>query len=173
MVEGAIAGLIFFFVVFLVFQSAFLARSVLAAKQGSTSGARAGAVAAKDAAADFDVLKAVQKAGVAGARGDITTVVVFRATSPRESVPGPCKMSSSNGLRCNTYTNADLDRPISDFGGGGWQADDDWPPRDRMSSRLEGTDYIGVYVEVKTGTSGIFPQTVSDTSITRLEAERY
>ncbi len=169
MVEGAIVAPLFFFLVFLIFQSAFLSRSYLSAYYGSTSGARAGAVGSDDVASDYDILAAVERAGIAGGAGDITKVVVFHATNPSEPVPPACLASAQSGL-CNVYSHSDFNRPESDFGRAGWTADDYWPASQRGTDRLTGTDYIGVYVETKSGgIGGVLPQKLHHASVTRLE----
>ena len=157
-----------FFLFFIIFECAFVSRARLGAMYGSSAGARAAAVAGTDPSADFDVLKAVRRAAVAG--GDVTRVIVYRAAGPESNIPSDCLIGSVANV-CNVYTRVDLNLLESDFAVNGlFTGDDYWPSRTRLSSRSVGTDFVGVYVEARTGAVAPMPSLLSDTSVARIEA---
>jgi Flp pilus assembly protein TadG len=169
MVEGAIAAPIFFFVIFIVFQCAFVARAIVSAHYGVASGARAGAIAANDPLADHDILDAIAKSAMGLGKSSVTKVVVYKATSPADPVPSACLDHPVKGI-CNVYANADLSRPASDFTST-WAGATYWPASSRRVSRNIGTEYVGVYVQCDAApVSGtFFPESLARTAVARLE----
>lgn len=169
-VEAALVTPVVFLLIFGVFQCALMSRSYLAVRSAATDGARSGAVAATSDFADSDVLMAVARAAVSLGDGDISRVVVFKADGPDTSVPPACLTGPVSG-KCNVYSDADLDRPSTDFGEGGWFGDDAWAAPDRSASLLGDIDYLGVFVEARTrnDVGGPFPSTLSYTAVVRLQ----
>ncbi len=168
--ESAIVATVFLTLIISVFDAATIARSHLAARYGSSAGARAAAIASNDTLADFDMLRAIDRAAKTTSNDAIETIVVFRASGPGDTVPSACLTHPVAGL-CNTYTGFDLSRPASDFAPGGWAADDYWAPSTRRTSRIAGADYLGVYVKVKVGSPiGPLPKQLDDTAIELLES---
>jgi TadE-like protein len=123
LVEAAIVTPIFFLLIFGVMEVGGAYKDKLALSNAVTAGARTASAAADDALADYNILRAVEKALSAAPRSSIEYVVVFNAGGP-DGVPTPtCKTGSSSpgtGLArtgaCNVYTTASFDEDQSHFG---------------------------------------------------------
>ncbi len=119
----------------------------------SLAGARSASGQGSEALADYHVLRAVRSGGgMAG--GQVSVVVVYRATGPGDRVPDGCRSAGVTGV-CNRYAAGDLARDVSDFGctgppGPTTKIDSPWCPTGRKTA-LSGPggppDYVGVYVE--------------------------
>ncbi len=111
--------------------------------------------------------------------GALTSIVIFRADGPSATVPAACLINSQDTAtdRCNRYTAADLERPISDFGCDPLTAPDRWwCPTDRVVARTAANggppDYVGVHLELdRSLITGLFggSQTLTVTRVARLE----
>jgi len=165
-VEAAIAGVLFFFVVVVFFQLALLARTTLSASQGVKAAARAGAVAAENPDADTDALTAVRTASSGVSPDAFRQVVIYKAEQPGEPVPGGCLTSSQQGV-CNRYTDSDL-RSL----GGGFTPGTAWPAAGRTVSPPSGTAYLGVNVVVECRCSFVipFPSQISRSAVIKIES---
>jgi len=119
----------------------------------SLAGARSASGQGSEALADYHVLRAVGSGGgMAG--GQISIIVVYRATGPGDRVPDDCRTASVTGV-CNRYVAGDLARDVTEFGctgppGPTTKIDDPWCPTGRKTA-LSGPggppDHVGVYVE--------------------------
>jgi Flp pilus assembly protein TadG len=119
------------------------------------SAVRAGArVASKDGAnssADFDALAAISAALPSDLKDSSLRIVIFKANGVGATVPNGCLSPSavtshgSSSDNCNTYTVADLSKPIGSFGCG---IDSVWCPANRKTDLTnDNIDYVGVYIE--------------------------
>lgn len=169
LVEGAIVVLLVFMLLFLIFQSAFYARTYLTARDAAGQGARAGSIAATSDTADYEILRAIDKAVSAQSRSAVTEIIVFDATSTYQK-PAECNPGPSSG-KCNVYTGSDLGRSVTEFGPGGVFAKDDfWLGSSRSTSRSAGITKLGVQVTMNVGgIPGPFASSVSRTSVVLLE----
>ena len=128
------------------------------------SAVRAGArVASKDSnqtgSADYDTLAAISASLPSDLKGSSSNlmIVIYNANSTGATVPAACTTATaitnhgvnSGGVKCNTYTAADLSLPSTSFGVGG--VDNNWCPTTcRNADLTNGTiDYVGVYISTK------------------------
>ena len=162
MTEAAIVGPIIIFSIIVVFQGALFARSILAASDAASAGARAGTIAATDQLADYDILSAVNRALSSTNRRNVQHIVIFKATGPDYSIPPGC--ATTAGPSCNRYNGSDLKRSRDDFGPGGTMTkDDDWPAATRFQVPGE---RLGVEVRLTTDAGlGPLPSTVTRTFV--------
>lgn len=170
MVEGAIAAVFVFFLIFMIFQSVFYARAYLAARDAAASGARMGAVSADNPDADYDIMQSVGRSLSATTRNNIKSIVVFNPQGSNFEMPSGCKSAGIPGI-CNRYVAADLSRPAEAFTpGGGFPASQNWPSGSRSTSLADGLSHVGIYIELEVGgIRGPLPKVVSKSSITELE----
>lgn len=160
LVEGAILLPLLFTLVFGVMEAgyAWFGRSTV--NNMSVVGARSGSGEANEVLADYAILSAIEDGAAGIGTGNLTMIVVYRATGPGDRVPSACRTASvtnSAEVRgCNRYTAADLAKGPDDFGcvgppGPATKIDSHWCPTTRKTA-LQGAagppDYIGVYVEV-------------------------
>ncbi len=114
--EAAIITPLFFLLLFGIVEVGGAYKDKLAIGNAVTAGARTGSAAADDALADYQILRAVEKALSAAPKSSIEYIVVFNAGSV-DGVPDPqCKTGSAVPGKCNVYTVADFDEPQSKFG---------------------------------------------------------
>jgi hypothetical protein len=172
MVEASIAALLAFTLIFGLFQTALLARAYLVARDGSTSGAQAGAVSANDANADFDILQAINTAASSTSKSAIETIVVYKASGPGAAVPAQCLSTGAQAGLCNVYTGADLSLDKSAFSSSSYAKDNPWLASTRGVSRSAGPDYLGVYIKVNCRCAGTLalPNILDKTAVVRLQA---
>lgn len=145
----------------------------------SLAGARSASGHGAEILADYQALQSVEDSFGGMTGGQLTMVVIYKATGPEGSVPAACK-TSSVATSCNRYVAADLARDSSQFGCTGppgpvTKIDNSWCPATRKTA-LAGSngppDYVGVYVEAEhedlTGLFGDMVTLRSDT-VFRLE----
>lgn len=174
MVEGVIAAGLVLFIVFAVFQAAFLGRSYIAVRDAAAAGARAQSVAAATSAADYDTIEAVKRSMQTSSKKQITKIVVFEAHGTDSEVPTACLSGGVSG-KCNYYSLGDYNHSLDEFEAGTVTAAQDWPAEGRQASITDGRAYVGVYVEVEVGNAGSspFPTTLTHTAVVHLDAATY
>ena len=169
----------FFLLLFGVIEGGYGLHERLSVANMALVGARSASGSASDVLADHLLLAAI-KAGSGGvSSSQVTTIVVYKATGPNQSVPVACKTASVAGS-CNRYTGADLAKASTEFGcvgppGPVSKIDHYWCPTVRKTA-LNGAngppDYVGVYVRAThrnlTGVLGLGITFESDT-ILRIE----
>lgn len=169
MVEAAIAGGVFFLLFFMIVQAAMFGRTYLAARDAATAGSRAGAVAASDSFADYQILQAVRKSVSATSLSAVEAVVIFNPQGNAFVMPAGCTTGGVSGM-CNFYTASDLKRPVTDFTNGTFSAAESWPAAQRSTSINSGLGHIGVYVKLEVdGMVGPLPKAVSISNVVEIE----
>jgi hypothetical protein len=152
--EAAFVAPIFLVLLLAVLEGGIAFYERLSVANMSLAGARSASGQGNDALADFNILQSVHNGSGGLAGGSITSIVVYRATGPEDTVPAACKSASVSGL-CNRYVAADLAKDATQFGctgppGPSVKIDGSWCPSVRKSA-LSGPsgppDYIGVYIE--------------------------
>lgn len=192
LVEAALLAPVFLMIIFGIFEFGLLLRNDLAMGHASIAGARAGAVAADSAEADFLVLRAIDHGIDAWGAENLDFVVVFRADGPEDDVPAACLTGPVTDV-CNYYRPVDFSLPFEDASGvptAFWQCtatavDDFWCPADRptslswlepvMSPYNDGPAYLGVYIQGRHDFVTRFfgdGLTLDETQILRLEPRR-
>ncbi len=177
LLEAALVVPLFLTLLLAVIEGGFAFYGRLTVANMSLAGARSASGQGNEVLADYNVLRAMRSGGVVS--GEITTIVVYKATSPGDSVPDACKSGSVTSL-CNRYVAADLSKDVTQFGctgppGPTTKIDGPWCPSGRKTA-LSGTggppDYVGVYVEaLHQDFTGILGQgiTLRSDSIFRIE----
>ena len=154
LLETALVAPVFLALLLAVFEGGLAFYERLSVSNMSLAAARSASGQGSETLADYHVLQAVRSGSGGMLVGQISVLVVYRATGPEEEVPVACKSASVAGL-CNRYLKADLDRSATDFGCTGppgpvTKIDSSWCPTTRKTA-LSGPggppDYVGVYVE--------------------------
>lgn len=187
-IEMALVAPVVLMIVFGLIDYGLLFKDWLAVTQASRSGARAGSVAGRDAASDFDILTEAKRYTGALPDGALKRVVVFKAESVDGEPSDTCKAGTpatevfavdpvsydapvATGEPCNVYTAADMNRSKADF-----ERDSGphmfWPANERTISRSAPPDLLGVYLVIEhdmmTGFFGS-SRTIEVTTVMRLE----
>lgn len=145
-------------------------RTYLAVRDGSNLGSRALSFTANLDVADYDALQEIRRSGSVLGHGDITQIVIYKATGLNQAVPPACLIGGVDGL-CNVYTASDFETPEISFASGTYPPAMHWPGSQRNASRITGSDYIGVYVSAKTGGAGFpFPETLTHSNVVQLQS---
>ena len=156
-------------------------RDSLTVSNAMRAGARVGSAAANNRTADYEVLQAVRAAVADLPTGAVERIVVYDAAGLDGDVPTTCTQGTP-GPTCNVYTEADLTRPVSAFGGTATSCAADaidrfWCPTQRKA-RQSGVggppDYLGVWVQVRHDfVTGLFGGglTITDGAVMRLEPQ--
>ncbi len=155
------------------------------------SAARTGAGQGTDRFADYNIVQSIEASLATLDGSTIERVVVFKSTTADGVVPAACrdlaivdnlnaKGVSTGGVRCNIYSKAQIEFrgnlltrfPSTSGCVGGWDAA--WCPTTRSrGTDLTDPDFLGVYVKLKTtaltGIVGLPTQTLSSTSVFRLD----
>ena len=183
MVEAAIITPVLIFFVFGIFEFGFAFRDYLAVANSTRDGVREASVVGKIADADYRTLRAVERASAALREGTIERIVIFKATGPDDSIPGPCKTATSPATlaanECNLYGPDDFSLDPDEFGcdpASNPDPDPDrfWCPSSRIVSVGAGLDYVGVYMRVDHSyITGLFGSSITfeDTSILKVEPQ--
>src|SRR5690606_10549208 len=175
MVEAAITAPLVFLLIFGVLEFGILFKDYLSLSSGVRDGVRVASTQGADPLADYKILQIVLQRMPALERNQIERVVVFRASSADDSVPSVCKTTSSATEKCNSYSNADLSRPASDFTGTGSAPDRFWPPTTRKERLSDPPDYVGVWIKVRhEAVTGLLPLTkdLEEEVVMRIEPSR-
>lgn len=135
----------------------------------SLAGARSASGQGSETLADYHALRSIQASFGGMTGGQLSMIVVYRATGPESRVPVACK-TSSVATSCNRYLAADLALDSSEFGctgppGPAMKIDNSWCPTSRKTA-LTGAggppDYVGVYVEAQhQDLTGLFGDTIT------------
>ncbi len=185
--EAALVAPLFFALLFGVVEASMYLLDVNAIRNATRIAAHEGANSARNALADYNLLKS-SRGALGGMANRIDGVIVFKAGAPNATVPSTCIAALDTGAAgvdgiCNVYTAgqiATLD-PLH-FGytvGSNEDAtlwDRNWPATGRRDS-LSGTtrpDLLGVYVRVKhQSLTGVLPaKTLTASVITEIEPQR-
>ena len=176
MVETALLFPAMALLTFVAVEGGIIFSAYLSAGNAARDAARAIATADIDPAADHFGLQAARRSFSGIGAGGPDRIVVFRADSHDSSAPSGCLSgSSSSGLRCNVYGSSDWQRDRTDFMGGGWGGPQGWPAEERVDSRSEGADLVGVAVRTKAPTPfSVFGRdiTITRTVVVQIEPRR-
>ncbi|MEM7275877.1 MAG: TadE family protein [Actinomycetota bacterium] len=179
LVEAALVTPVFLLVVFSILEMGLLFRDSLTTDNASREGARAASTRGAQLDADYFVLRTVEHGMEAMGLERLQYVVVFRATSPDDTLPAGCEVSSQAGL-CNRYTAADFFAELDDAAGndtGNFRCgtlDSAWCPSTRETSLSAGTDFVGIHVQTRHDfITGFFSggTDLGETTIIRLEPD--
>jgi hypothetical protein len=186
-VEAAFVTPVFLFLIFGIIESGFLFRNYLAVNNAGLSGARAASVAGDDEDTDFLIVRTVAHGVEAMGVENLDFIVVYKATSPDDTVPPSCLFGGSTTLECNRFTRREFYLSLesspgvkTDWACASAAQDRFWCPKDRNSQvpTVSGDppiDYVGVYVQANhqyvTGFFGSESKLTSDRVI-RLEPAR-
>jgi len=147
----------------------------MSARNAATDAAREVSASSNDGEADFNGLTVAGRSLSGLDRGQLTMIVVYKATGPGDSVPDICKTASVLNV-CNHYSSADIDDlndgslTTSDFGAIDTtditKVDHYYPPRLRQYHRTNGSalvvEWVGVYVEANyRSVTGMLKSTVT------------
>jgi hypothetical protein len=171
MVEGALVIPLVLLLIFAIIWGALLYRTVLTANHAAASGARASSVAANSVDADFQILDALKPSLNAVNKSAIKRIVVYPATTFSDTPSAACLAS---GTGCNIYSAADLNKP-DPTSASQWPGDAGFPATGRSVSGAD-TSLVGVYVELKPGTDGLFipsPSLIKAHKVTRIEPHTF
>lgn len=153
LLEAAFVTPVFLMLLFAVIEGGIGFYERLTVAHMSLAGARSASGQGNEVLADYYVLRSARSGSGGLAGGQITAIVVYRATGPDNQVPSSCKSASVAGV-CNRYTAPDLAKDVTEFGctgppGPATKIDASWCPTTRKTA-LSGPggppDYIGVYV---------------------------
>jgi hypothetical protein len=171
MVEAAIVTPLLFMLVFGIIEFGLLFKDYLTVANATRTGARVAAQVGASPTADHAILQAVKGGSGAMDPGKIQRVVVYKASGFDGDVPEACKTGSQAGV-CNSYTGADLSRPVGDFGCGAGEPDASWCPTSRNDQQTDPPDYVGIWIKANhdyfTGFFGS-SRTFSDQTVMRIE----
>ena len=151
MVEGAIVAPVVFFLVFAIFQAAFLGRAYIATRDAAAAGVRVASVDANLPVADYDIIQGAKLSMQTSSSNHILKIIVFKATDTEGRVPDECLAGPVTGL-CNVYDTADLNHTQAEFESLAVAQANYWPAAERKASVFGGSDYLGVYILVDPGT---------------------
>lgn len=181
-VEAAIVTPVFFLLVFGILEFGLAFHDKLTTANMSRAGARAATTFGDDRLADYQLVRAVNRAATALDRQAIEYVVVYKAGVPGARVPaGSCAGGvASTSDFCNVYTPADLGAAEDRFGcDDPADLDRSWCPSTRKVALTVASggppDYIGVFVKVRhDNLSGLFGSgwTFTEDTVLRVEARR-
>lgn len=179
LIEAAFVTPIFFVLIFGVVEISLAMNDNLALAHTVRAGSRVASAAGADPYADFGILKAIARESAALPRGQVQTIVVYRATkfgdppSPSCQAGNPAPTTSANP--CNVYTAADFNRPRVDFGcKTGQNLDQYWCPihRNVILTGASGPDFVGVWMKIEhPWVTNMFGSTLTltDSSVIQLE----
>lgn len=149
------------------FDYGFAWRAGLAVNEGARAGARVGSSQSLSKGADYYALNGVRATLIAsGAIDQVQKVVIFKSTTTNGRVPASCLTATPSGT-CNVLTGAQLkaltlssfnlvissDPTVAPTGTGCLNSNAalrvGWCPNARSNNQDTGSDYYGVYVELK------------------------
>ena len=185
--EAALVAPMFLALLFGIVEASMYLLDVNAIRNATRIAAHEGANSARDALADYNLIKS-SRGAFNGMANRIDGVIVFKASAPNATVPATCVAALDTGAAgvagiCNVYTAAQIAvlDPLH-FGytvGSNEDAalwDRHWPATGRRDS-LSGTtrpDLLGVYVRVKHHSlTGVLPaKTLTASVINEIEPQR-
>ncbi len=174
LIEAAIATPVVVLLIFGIIEFGLAFKDYLSMSAAVRDGARVASTLGRTTNTDYAILQQVKRRMLAVDASQIERIVVFKAVNPSstiDSVNPSCKTTSIMNV-CNSYSNADLSRPETDFTGGGGAPDQAWPPAVRKDALSAPPDYVGVWVQVKhQQITGLFTMksTYTDEVIMRIE----
>jgi Flp pilus assembly protein TadG len=173
-IEAAIAGLLFFTILFGVVEFGMAFFDYLTTSNMSRVGARTGSTLGHSTAADYQILQQVKAATSGMPTSSIQAIVVYKASSSGAAPAAACKTASSSAStsKCNFYTAANFNTALSSFDCSG--IDQFWCPTSRKDAASDPPDYLGVYIRVlHPNITGLFgaSYTYEDYTVIRIEAQ--
>jgi Flp pilus assembly protein TadG len=181
LVEFAVCAVLILTIVFGIVEFGNAWNRKLEVETAARAGARVGTSLANDRTADQGLLQAASSVLNDIGLANVNYVVVFDSTTADGRPQGTCASNppvASVTSKCNVYTGTQLQNlgtlnfTSSCTGGTGAAVDHYWCPTDRNHVQSAGTDYLGVYVQVKYVTvTGLFqsPFTLSSRAVMRVE----
>lgn len=171
MVEGALVISIILLLTFAIIDIGMYSSAYSAIGSSARNGARQISIQATQPASDYEGVQQLRKSFTGFSGADLHSVVVFKASSFKDTTPSACTTSSQAGL-CTYYSKSDLDLSEDSFialTAAGWN------PPGRQVSRGSGTDLVGVSVTADINTPiGLFGDgnhRVTKTVVLQLESE--
>ena len=146
LIEGAIAGLLFFTVLLGVIEFGLAFFDYLTTSNMSRVGARTGSTLGHTTAADYQILQQVKAATSSMPANSIQAIVVYKASGIGGAPPAGCKTASSAANKCNFYTPSNFSTPLTTFNC--TTIDQYWCPTTRKDAASDPPDYLGVYIRV-------------------------
>ncbi|MEY2404503.1 MAG: hypothetical protein QOD38_2054 [Acidimicrobiaceae bacterium] len=171
-IEAAIAGLLFFTVLFGVVEFGLAFFDYLTTSNMSRVGARTGSTLGHTTAADYQILQQVQAATSGMSNASIQAIVVYNASGTGAAPAAGCKTASSLASKCNFYTPSNFATPLTTFDC--TTVDQYWCPTTRKDAASDPPDYLGVYIRVlHTNVTRLFgaSYTYEDYTVIRIEAQ--
>ena len=153
LVEFAILAPVLILLIFGALEYGLLFKDYLSISNTTRAGARVGSAAGSGADTDWQILQAVKTAAAALPSGanSLDAIVVYRSSATGGAPPATCLTGPSAASGCNRYVQADLTRPVTDFGCAAASPDRYWCPTTRSDSQSAGPDYVGVWVQTTHG----------------------
>jgi hypothetical protein len=189
-VELALIGTLLLTLIGGAFDYGFAWRTSLAANEAARAGARVGSGQATSPGADYYALNGVRSTLVASGEIDrLQKIVVFKSSTAEGAVPSTCLLSSPSGV-CNVLTGTQLkaltvssfnlvistDPAVKPTGTGCLKSSAatlaGWCPNARSNVQASGSDFYGVYLELKYAhrfTALRATTTIKRTAVMRLE----
>jgi Flp pilus assembly protein TadG len=146
LIEGAIAGLLFFTVLLGVVEFGLAFFDYLTTSNMSRVGARTGSTLGHTTAADYQILLQVKAATSSMPTNSIQAIVVYKASGIGGAPTAACKTASSAADKCNFYTPSNFSTPLATFNC--TTIDQYWCPTTRKDAASDPPDYLGVYIRV-------------------------
>jgi Flp pilus assembly protein TadG len=171
-IEAAIAGLIFFTILFGVVEFGLAFFDYLTTSNMSRVGARTGSTLGHTTAADYQILQQVQAATSGMPTSKIQAIVVYKASTMGAAPATGCKTASSAASKCNFYTPSNFSTPLTTFDC--TTIDQYWCPTTRKDAASDPPDYLGVYIRVvHPNVTTLFgaSYTYEDFTVIRIEAQ--
>ena len=176
LVEAALISPLFVVMVFGLIEFGGAYRDTLTLGNAAAGGTRQVAIEGNAADADWDIVQAIKKASTAMPQGQLSKIVIFKATGPSGSVPAACLSGPVSGV-CNVFgpTSIALTTEPASWGDCSGPTGDYCSTTRAVTVASPGPDYVGVYVEaIHPWITGFFGKqvTLTDSSITRLEPRK-
>lgn len=184
LVEAALITPLFVYLLFGILEFGGAFRDYLTTSNAASSATRAASIWGSSIDADYQTMRAVQKASTAMPLSQIDYIVVWKATGSEDTVPAACREApTANGGTasspaigaCNRYSGSHISAPSSTWTCSGSDPIRHYCPTGRrVSLDGAGPDYLGVYVSVThPWVTGLFGSsiTMSEQSITKLEPQ--
>ena len=171
-IESAIAGLIFFTMLFGVVEFGMAFFDYLTTANMSRVGARTGSTLGHTTAADYQILQQVKAATSGMPTSSIQAIVVYKASGIGAAPTAACKTSSSAASKCNFYTASNFNTALATFNCS--TVDQYWCPTSRKDAASDPPDYLGVYIRVlHPNITGLFGSSYvyEDFTVIRIEAQ--
>lgn len=189
LVEAAFVLPVLLMILLGILEMGLLMKDYQAAENATQAAGRMASVEGADIDADYAILQAVRKGGIAITQADVNRIVVFRAAGATSTVPTNCR-TSGTGIAspdfCNVYFSSDFTRPQAQFdcSAGSPYVNTSpsrfWCPNTRKTAALATNgngppDWLGVYLNMThKWTTKLFRTTsiLEETTIVKLEPDR-